>query len=63
VPRNFYGIIDATRIDDDNLRSERHRRDALAQLRGGVAGDDTKADGKRRGHALNGRGTGCSARE
>ncbi len=61
--RNFYGIIEAARVDDDDLRGERHGRDAVAQLRAGVAGDDTKADGERPGHAPKVRGTGCSARE
>src|SRR5258708_39954265 len=51
VARDFYGIIDAARIDHDNFRGERHGRKAVAQLRGCVAGDDTKADGERPGHA------------
>ena len=61
--RDFYGIIAAARIDDDDFVGERHRREAVRQLRGGIAGDDTKAKGERPGHAPNGRGAGGSARE
>ena len=63
APCDFYGIIDAARIDDDDFRGERSGRDAGLQLRGCVAGDHTKANGKRPGHAPNVRGAGCSARD
>ena len=63
VARDFYGIIAAAGIDDDDLAGERHRREAVGELRGSIAGDDTKAKGERPGHAPNIRGAGCPARE
>jgi hypothetical protein len=40
---NFYGMISAAGIDDDDLACERHRRKATGELRGCVASDHTKA--------------------
>jgi hypothetical protein len=61
--RDFYGIIAAAGIDDDDLARKRHRRKAGGELRASIAGDDTEAKGERPGHAPCVRGAGSPARE